>query len=275
MRIYIMTDLEGVAGVLNFEEWCHPGARYYDVAKELLTREVNAAVEGFLAAGASEIVVADGHGCGGIDPLLLDPRVELMRGWPTDWPLLLDNTYDAVAFVGQHAKAGTEYAHLAHTQSWHYLDLAINGVSIGEFGQFALCAGELGIPVIFASGDRALSAEAQQLIPGIEAVAVKRGTTPGRGDELEAEAYSRRNTSAIHLHPERARTLIREGAERALRRAAKERLGVLKLTPPYEQVIRFRAWGGQPRTIARAAHPTSVIAVQTIDSDRLALEREG
>ncbi len=275
MRIYIMTDLEGVAGVLNFDEWCHPGARYYDVAKELLTQEVNAAIDGFLAAGASEIVVADGHGCGAIDPLLLDPRAELMRGWPTDWPLLLDSSYDAVAFVGQHAKAGTEYAHLAHTQSWHYLDLAINGVSIGEFGQFALCAGELGIPVIFASGDRALSAEAQQLIPGIEVVAVKRGTTPGRGDELEAEAYSRRNTGAIHLHPERARALIREGAERAVRRAAVERFGVLKLTPPYEQVIRFRAWGGQPRTIARTTHPTSVIAVQTMDSDRLALEREG
>ncbi len=275
MRIYIMTDLEGVAGVLNFVEWCHPGARYYDVAKELLTHEVNAAIDGFLAGGATEIVVADGHGCGAIDPLLLDPRVELMRGWPTDWPLLLDASYDAVAFVGQHAKAGTEFAHLAHTQDWIYLDLAINGVSVGEFGQFSLCAGELGVPVIFVSGDRALAAEAQQLVPGIEAVAVKRGTTPGRGDELEAEAYSRRNTSAIHLHPQRARALIREGAERAVRRAASERFGLLKLTPPYEQVVRFRARSGLPRTIGRSVHPTSVIAVQTMGFDRLTLEREG
>lgn len=264
MRIYIMTDIEGVAGVLNFVEWCTPESRYYELAKELLTCEVNAAIDGFMVAGATDIVVADGHGCGGINPLLLDERVELMRGWPTEWPLLLDDTYDAVAFVGQHAKAGTEYAHLAHTQDWIYLDLRVNGTSIGELGQFAMCSSELGVPVIFCSGDRALCQEAQALLPGIETVAVKRGTTPGRGDELDADSYSKRNTSAVHLHPERARAAIRAGAERAVRRAAQERFGLLPLVPPFELVIHFRARGERPPTIATVRHPSSVSALMNM-----------
>jgi D-amino peptidase len=259
MRVYIMTDLEGVAGVINFEDWCGPSGRYYELAKELLTQEVNAAIEGLLAGGATEIVVADGHGAGAINPVLLDPCAELMRGWPTKWPLLLDDTYDAVAFVGQHAKAGTEYAHLAHTQNLSYIDLSINGVSIGEFGQFAMCASELGIPVIFASGDRALCAEAAALIPGIETVEVKRGTTPGRGDDLDTDAYQRRNSSAIHLHPERARSAVRAGAERAARRAVSgDRPGLIELTPPFELVAHFRPRGDRPRCWARNQHPSSV-----------------
>ncbi len=264
VRIYIMTDLEGVAGVLNHDDWCSPQSRYNDLAKELLTREVNAAVDGFMAGGATGIVVADGHGSGGINPILLDPRAELMRGWPTEWPLLLDDTYDAVAFVGQHAKAGTEYAHLAHTQGWRYLDLSINGVSIGEMGQFAMCASELGVPTIFCSGDRALCMEAQALLPGVETVEVKRGTTPGRGDEMDAESYSRRNTSAIHLHPERARAAIRAGAEKAARRVADERFGIIELSPPLELVVHMRARGDEPPAMARNRHPSSVAEVMNL-----------
>ena len=115
MKIYLMTDLEGVAGVLDFENWCEPSSRYYETAKEFLTLEANAAASGFFDAGAAEVVVVDGHGWGGIDPRLIDSRVELMRGWPEGWPQGLDDSYDAIAWVGQHAKAGTAYAHIAHT----------------------------------------------------------------------------------------------------------------------------------------------------------------
>lgn len=77
-----MTDLEGVAGVLNFENWCTPESCYYETAKELLTLEVNAAIGGFLEGGVKEIVVADGHGPGGINVKLLNSKAKLMRGWP-------------------------------------------------------------------------------------------------------------------------------------------------------------------------------------------------
>lgn len=241
MRVYIMTDMEGVAGVLNFPDWTGPSGRYYELGKELLTAEVNAAIDGLFAGGATEIVVADGHGAGAITGVQLDPRVELMRGWPTRWPLLLDESYDAVAYVGQHAKAGTPFAHLAHTQSLGYRDLTINGVSVGEFGQFALCAGELGIPVIFGSGDRAFCAEAEVLVPGIVTVEVKRGTSPGSGNELDEEAYTRKNAAAIHMHPSVARARIRAGAEAAAHLYADgQRPMPPALEAPYELNVRLR-----------------------------------
>jgi len=257
-----MTDLEGVAGVLDFENWCTPSSRYYETAKEFLTREVNASVEGFLEGGANEIVVADGHGYGGINVNLLDPRAKLMRGWPAGYPLLLDKSYDAVAWVGQHAKAGAEYAHLAHTQWFGYLDLSVNGISIGEFGQFALCAGELGIPCIFGSGDEAFAKEAKTLVPGIETVSVKKGTTPGKGDGLTTEMYGKRNLSAIHLHPVRVRELIRQGACRAVQQIKKNCSGkTITLKPPFERIALFRGEKKSPKTISRESHPKSVAAL--------------
>jgi D-amino peptidase len=264
-KIYIMTDLEGVAGVRDSEQWCGPDGRYYDAAQRLLT--LNAAIEGFFAGGATEIVVCDGHGRGAVNIELLDSRAQLERGWPTGWPgpSLADGGFDAVAWVGQHAKAGTERAHLAHTQGWNYVDLSVNGVSIGEFGQFALCASELGVRSVFASGDKAFSEEAKALVPGIETVWVKRGTTPGRGDELTAEQYGRRNTAAVHLQPEKARAMIRAGAERAIRRAQTEEFGLIPLKPPFERVGRFRPnQAGQPLLVSKESHPSSVIATMNL-----------
>mgnify|MGYP001065930415 CR=1 FL=1 len=263
-KIYLMTDLEGVAGVLDFENWCSPGARYYELAKEFLTLEVNAAVDGFFEGGAKEIVVADGHGPGAINPKLIDSRVELLRGWPCGWPLNLDKSYGAVAWVGQHAKAGSQYAHLAHTQSFKYIDLSINGISIGEFGQFTMCASELGVRAIFGAGDEAFTKEAQNLVPRIETISVKRGLTPCKGDELTRKAYSRRNYGAIHIPPERACKLIRDGALRAIKRAENENFGIIKLDPPFERVAKFRSEEEYPETISRETHPSSVIALMNM-----------
>ena len=266
-KVCIMTDLEGVAGVRDSEQWCRPDGRYYDLGRKLLTLEVNAAIKGLLAGGAEEIVVVDGHGAGAVDIELLDRRAELERGWPSGWPgpSLAAGGFDAVAWVGQHAKAGTPYAHLAHTQGFNYLDLAVNGVSIGEFGQFALCASELGVRSILATGDQALTEEARALVPGIETVAVKRGTTPGRSDDLTAEQYGARNTAAIHRQPEAARSLIRAAALRAMRRAQQEEFGLIALKPPFERVARFRPkQAGQPALISRESHASSVIELMNL-----------
>jgi D-amino peptidase len=274
MKLYLMTDLEGVAGVLNFEHWTGPGKPYYEVARELLTGEVSAAVEGFFDGGAAEILVCDGHGPGAIDARLLDPRCELLRGWAEGpWPLCLDESFDALAFVGQHAKAGTEYGHLAHTQWLGCLDLTINGVSIGEFGQLAMCASELGVRTIFGSGDAAFAAEAKALVPGIEAVAVKRGVKPGTGDDLTEEEYERFTSSAIHLHPSRACQMVREGALRAIRRARAEDFGIIPLQPPFERVMKARPSEDRPhKTISRATHPTSVIAAMNAPEEPAPME---
>ncbi len=263
MKIYMMTDMEGVAGVLNSHDWCTPAGRYYEIGRELLTMEVNAAVGGLCEGGATEIHVIDGHGSGGISIKLLDPRVEMSRGWgEPEWPLGLDTSFDYAVWVGQHPKAGTPYGHLAHTQSFDYLDESINGISVGEFGQLAMCAGEIGVRAIFGSGDEAFGREAQALVPGIETVAVKRGLKPGSGDELNRQEYEQYVSAARHLHPERARRLIREGALRAIRRAQAEEFGIVRVKPPFERVIRLRPKPGRPRALVGVfRHPTSVSGV--------------
>ena len=274
MKLYVMTDLEGTAGVQNFAEWTGPGKPHYGVARRLLTLELNAAIDGFFEAGATEILVADGHGPGAIDIELLDPRVEYLRGWGEGpYPLCLDASFDAIGWVGQHAKAGTEYGHMAHTQSTGILDLSVNGVSVGEFGQVAMCASELGVRSIFGSGDRAFAREAEALVPGIETVAVKQGVKPGTGNDLSQEAYARFTSSARHLHPERARRLVREGAAQSVRRAKREDFGIVPLSPPFERVTVMRADEDNPHgTVSRAVHPTSVIGVMNARGETAEIE---
>lgn len=250
MRVYLMSDLEGVAGVMNSTDWIHPDSKYYEQAKEFLTREVNAAIDGFFAAGAQEVVVQDGHGCGAINIALLDPRAKLQRGWDVNgpFPFGMDHgQYDVMAYVGQHPKAGTEYGHLCHTGTFQVIDYVVNGISIGEFGQGVLQSQLFGITPIFASGCLAFTKEAAALVQGIETVAVKEGVQSGTGDDCTTEAYELRNWGAIHLQPEAARKAIREGAEKALRRylTHPESFSAPKLYPPYSKTVRYRQQADQ------------------------------
>ncbi len=237
MNLYLMTDLEAVAGVIDSLAWCYPTGRYFDLARELLTLETNAAIEGFFAAGAKRIVVCDGHGWGGINPKLLHGGVELIAGsfGYVSSPYGLDESFDAVAWVGQHAMAGAPYAHLAHTGSFAVQELDFNGSPIGELGQFAYCAAELGVRSIFLSGDKAGCDEAAALVPGIETVAVKEAISGFRGLDLTGEEAEKAFTAARHLSPQTARERIREKAELALSRAREDKaMGRLTLPPgPY------------------------------------------
>lgn len=267
MKILIMTDMEGVAGILNRDDWVLPGGRFYEKGMRLLTEEVNAAVDGLLDGGAEEILVVDGHGPGGIDPEILHERADLMRGRSEKtWPWSLDASFDGVAFVGQHAKAGTPYSHLTHTQSHRYVDLSINGISIGEYGQIALCAMELGVPTIFACGEKALAEEAEALTPGVVTVAVKRGLLPDGLDHLDMEAYAKAKLSAVHVSPKRARKMIRERAARAVEklRASPESFTYPEITPPYVRAIRFRKTGDIPAYETRDEHPDSIIGLMNM-----------
>lgn len=263
VSVYIMTDMEGVAGVLDSENWCHPESRYYELGKEFTTLEVNAAIEGFARGGATEFLVVDGHGHGAINPKLLDSRAQLARNWARPpYPFSMERGMTFAAWVGQHAMSRTEFAHLAHTGSFGTFEDTINGLPVGEFGEVAFCASQLQVRTIFGAGDLAFTKEAAALVPGVETVAVKRGTTPGRGDECDREAYAKRNLAAIHFQPERARQMILAGAERAIQRAQSDRsFGLIPLRPPFERVMILRAQQGQPKRIGRATHPDDVIAL--------------
>ncbi len=261
MKIMLMTDLEGVAGVKNADQWIYVDSPYYSLGCRLLTLEVNAAVEGFFAGGATYVQVADGHGAGAIDIEILDPRVEYARGWGAKaWPFGLDDSFNGVAWVGQHAKASSEFAHLCHTQSFSYIDLSVNGVSIGEFGQFAMCGAELGVPAFFGAGDLAFTKEAEALAPGIITCAIKRGVMAGTGEDCALEEYKHRNEGAVHTPPVRARAMIRKSAEAAAWKLRKNPPPLIPLKAPFERVTLLRPdKPGEPKRIARETHLTSFI----------------
>ena len=192
MKIFIMTDLEGVAGVLDSENWCGTQSLYYHKAKELLTKEVNAAIEGFLQGGATEILVADGHGYGAINPDMLHPKVELVRNWPVSKQGTFnmdDRKFDYIAFIGQHPMAGTIGGHLCHTGNMGVVQQTVNDIVVGEYGNLVLIANELGIRAIFATGCEEFCRETKAFVLGSETVAVKRSTQTTPGKHLPPAAF--------------------------------------------------------------------------------------
>ncbi len=262
MKIFIMTDLEGVAGVLDSKNWCFLEGRYYSKAKELLTMEVNSAIEGFLEGGAKEILVSDGHGPGAVNQDQLHPRAEYSRNWASGLSSfgLADRKFDYAVWIGQHPMAGTIGGHLTHTGNMGVAEQSVNGIKVGEFGDLAMVASELGTRSIFATGCEAFCREAQALVPGIETVSVKRGTQTTPGNHLPREVYREHNKSAIHLHPVEARRRIKEGARRAMERAKKEDFGLIDLPkPPYERIRIMRGDSEYPPRILKQKHASSIL----------------
>lgn len=255
MKIAIVTDMEGVAGVVNFDDWVNPTSRYYEQGRELLTEETNAAIRGFFDGGADEIVVIDGHGSGAINPLLLDERTYFSRGWAVYHQFGLNDNFDAVAWVGQHAKAGTLCSHLTHTGMPIVIDSRINGISVGETGKAAMIAGFYGASPIFAAGEEALEAELKELGERIHFVSVKRGVTMDNGLYLDTDEYEKHNLGAVHIHPKEARRRIYKGAREAIEDFIQNRCKFPPVCPPAPYIMEtwYRKHGDKPafKTIQR------------------------
>jgi D-amino peptidase len=259
MKLYIMTDMEGVAGVVNSDDYCNQTSRYYEVGRELTTLETNAAIEGALEAGVTEILVVDGHGQGAINPLLLHPAARLLIGRlrPTGYPFGepgVDASFDAAFFVGQHAKSNTDGGHLAHSNSFAVEEMSINGVSVGELGRSMAIFSSYGVPTVLVCGDAACCDEAKALVPEVETVAVKEGIKRGSATGLDPDANKLFNGAAVHLHPQRARQLIREATARAIKRRAE--ISQFRLDPPFTYVTRMRPTKDQPARVGTATADT-------------------
>lgn len=228
MRIYMMTDLEGVAGVVSFTDQSYAGATYLDHARRLLTAEVNAAAEGLFEAGASEILVVDGHGAGGICFEDLHPDVTLCHGRGHVLPTFnrdMLGSYDAAVMIGQHAMAGVATGNQNHTQSSQAIDgYRLNGKPIGETAQFALMCGAFGVPLIYFTGDKDGCDEAAALIPALKTVAVKDGL--GRNAQITLSAQA-------------ARQAIRSGAKIAVEQHRAAPIPPLVWPGPYILEKRF------------------------------------
>jgi len=225
MKIYVCTDLEGVAGVSRWDQ-TGPGEPGYAQAVLLMTQELRACVAGIQQADpGADIWVWDGHGPGSIDAELFPRGAKLLARGPISPPYFLDESFDALFFLGQHAKANTKDGNLAHTYSSRSVEYyKINGIELGEFGCRAALAGSLGVPTVFVSGDDKMMAEARALVPSIRGAQVK----VGLGPQL-----------ALHLAPEDARDVIRSVAREATLHA--DDIPSYVIPGPYEQEIRI--WG--------------------------------
>ncbi|MBP8954197.1 MAG: M55 family metallopeptidase [Armatimonadetes bacterium] len=174
MRIYIHTDLEGVSGI-GRGEMVPRDSTDYELCRELLMGDLNAAVDGAFAGGATEVMVLDSHG-GGNNFILekLDRRAINDTKPNRKWWGVMDQRCDATFFIGAHAMAGTMNAFLDHTQSsltWHRY--SINGREMGELAQWALVAGNFGVPMVMVSGDEAACVEARQFFRPCKTAIVK------------------------------------------------------------------------------------------------------
>jgi D-amino peptidase len=228
MKIYILTDMEGVAGVVDWENFANPGARYYEKACELLVGEINAAIEGALEAGVKEVVVLAGHG--GSTSIKIDqlhPAAKLVSGVWT-YPAGLDQSYDAMFLIGNHSMEGTYDGNMNHTFSSHHIQqMKLNGRAIGEIGMTAGLAGWFNVPTVLVSGDEAACREARAIIPDILTAPVKKGLS---------------QFCAMSLQPQKARELIKEKARLAVSRIKK--IKPYKVKPPYKLDVEFRTTEG-------------------------------
>ena len=263
MRIGIMTDLEGVAGIPSFDDWCLSDSKYYEKAKMLLTEETNAAIRAFFDAGADEVFVIDGHGPGAIDTILLDERAQYSRGWAVHHQFGLNENLDAIAWVGQHAKAGTVLSHMTHTGYWDVYESRINGISVGEYGECAMIAGFYGTPAIFVSGERAFIKEAKELTPWVHGVEVKRGVTLDNGSHCDADEYRVHNLGAVHVSPKVARERIYAGAKCAMEDflANPEKFKAFCPKPPFVYETWFRKFGNVPARLEIRRHESDIVAM--------------
>lgn len=225
LKVFISVDMEGVAGLVNWDETSTTG-KDYDYFRRLMTEEANAAIQGAIQAGATEIVVRDAHGTArNILPDLLRPDARLLRDWsagPLSMMEGIDATFDAAIFIGYHARAGTPDAILDHTMiSSRLLDVVINGIKMPEAGINGLIAGMFGVPVVLVSGDQAIARQARELFGDVETAVVKEGI----------------GNAELGLHPSKAQRLIAEKTTAALKRL--KDFKPYTLNPPYTLDVSF------------------------------------
>jgi D-amino peptidase len=206
MKIFISADMEGTAGVTDWDQ-VTPDRADYPRFRRLMTEEVNAAILGAIEGGAKDIVISDSHHT--MRNILIEelhPQAQLVSGSPRPYSMMqgIDSSFDAVFFTGYHASAGTQDGVLDHTFSSATIrQIKLGNTAVGESGLNAALAGYFKVPVALATGDNTAVQQIKRLLPHVEAVSVKHPI--GR-------------VAALSYQPVEARRRIKEGATRAIRR---------------------------------------------------------
>jgi D-amino peptidase len=204
VKVFISSDMEGTAGVVDWEQ-CLSGSAQYGYYTELLTGEVNAAIEGALQAGATEFLVNDSHSkMMNLRPGALAGRARYLSGRYKPMYMMqgLDESFDAVFFVSYHGSMASDGSVLSHTYfPQAFADVRINGVGAGESGINALVASGYRVPIVLVTGDEITAEETRRFCPAVKTAVVKKSITRFAADSM---------------HPDAAQALIKERATRAL-----------------------------------------------------------
>lgn len=249
-KVYISVDMEGISGV-NGDDQTSAGGAEYGRARKLMAEDANAAIRGAFEGGATDVLVNDSHGSQrNLLPEDLDPRARLISHSYKRYGMMegLDETFDAIVFVGYHAKADAPRGLFAHTGSGVVRDLQVNGRSVGEGGMNAALAAWYGVPVVAVTGDDVAVEEVKAVVPGIHGVVVKRAINV-RAVELRPLADARRDIQAG----------VRGGVQ-AAKKPARERLDA------YQVRMQFRNF--TIPEVASAFGEMSQVAPDTVQFSR-------
>ena len=226
LKIYISADMEGVVGVVTADQLGPTGFEYQRF-REFMTQEVNAAIEGAFAGGASQVVVSDSHGNG--ENILIEKLnrdVLLVRSWPRPLMMMqgIDESFGGAIFVGYHSGTTNMGGVRAHTLSSARLaDVKLNDLSMSEAGINAAIAGHFNVPIIMVSGDDVVVKETQSLLGNIEGAVVK---------------WASGFHSAMTMTPENSYALIKDKAMKAVRRI--KGFKPYKISSPVKLDVRFK-----------------------------------
>lgn len=260
MKVFISSDMEGTAGVVD---WSHvrAGADRYEYFVDLLTSEVNAAIEGATSAGATEFLVNDSHGAMmNLRPDALAGGARYLSGRYKPMYMMegLDDSFDAVFFVSYHGSMGSDASTLSHTYfPQAFAEVTINGIVAGESGINALVALAHDVPVVLVTGDETTAAELAPFCPDVHAAVVKRSVSRFAADSL---------------HPARACALIAEKARLAT--AAAPSAAPVAIELPATLSMTFKSSDhAELATRVRGCTRTGTLRAELTDADPLELYR--
>lgn len=183
MKLIIACDMEGISGIVDWDQVTPGSADFMSRSRKLMTGDVNAAIQGAFTSGVDEVIVSDGHwNARNILIEELDLRAKLNSGSPSPFAMLqgIDDTPppDAVIFVGYHGMNGTKKAILDHTWSNERIRAVyLNGRMMGEIGLNAALAAHFGVPVIALTGDQHACQEGQDMLGAELEIAVVKNAT--------------------------------------------------------------------------------------------------
>lgn len=184
MRIFLLTDLEGIAGVDNIEQMDQAKDTYRNTC-EMLEHSINLAVAACYDSGAEQVYYMDGHG--GRKKINVNPENIDGRAIPcssVEWQALLrEGKIDCQIEIGAHARAGTVGGFLDHTlNSSEIFCIKYNGMEMSELSLHAILCAKYGVPIVAVVGDELACQQARSYIPDIYTGAVKKASCRNRAE---------------------------------------------------------------------------------------------